>query len=439
MGLRFFDPKAGLRDGDYPNRVYALVDSVEEIDEETATIVFDCVEADWIDEMSPDAPPFADRVPGTDAGEYPLPDREISIVTIERSDLGISVAQSDWIELALGDVDEDGEVGQSFNLFADPIPRRLNKAEPVTGDTLTKLNHVAGWATVGADTEADIAAELNRRSADALAIYDVGQGAATAFLSGGAPILYFDIGGSAIGNQRSFPAHLTQFCFSFNPPIVLSHWDWDHWSSAMRDPRALTQSWVLPDQRSIGALGTTHATFLAQLKTQARKIMWWPPSLQSVRVSRLDATVHRANGNPKSRNETCLAVLRDRAGGRLARSVFLPGDAPFGAFGHTSILANPIDHVMVPHHGGRAPPTPVPAAQTKTRSHTIYSYGAGNIFMHPLPGTVKSLRPGWKRNAHTALRDDTGFGHVGIDLTGAGKLTTLPCGGNCHLRISNWI
>ena len=127
---------------------------------------------------------------------------------------------------------------QFHNLFQDPTERGVIDVRPAASSESAMLKRLAGWQDVEGAAPTDIEEVISRTEpVDAVAVYDVGQGAATALLSRGVPTLYFDFGGSALGNWRSFPEPLNQFCMTANPPVVLSHWDWDHWSSALRDHR----------------------------------------------------------------------------------------------------------------------------------------------------------------------------------------------------------
>lgn len=255
-----------------------------------------------------------------------------------------------------------------------------------------------------------------------------------ALLSHGVPALYFDLGGSAIGNWRSFPESLRQFCMTAQPPVVLSHWDWDHWSSALRDLRALEHPWILPIQDGAGDLGAVHARFLAMLKASGTDICWWHYGTLATASPRTGVTLFQAQGPRKSRNESGLALSIMQNG----REVLLPGDA---SLEYVCPSASSFDYLMVPHHGGRSSLRTIPSPNDRQRSHLVYSYGIGNSYLHPLPRTVRTLRRSWKKNAHTALRDSSGLGHVGIDLVAGNQQSKLPPCGNCmcQLGIRQWI
>ena len=83
----------------------------------------------------------------------------------------------------------------------------------------------------------------------------------------GLPICYFDLGCGVYRNARTRPENL-QFCNCYNPPIILSHWDADHWAGTNQDRRFLQSRWVAPRQ----SVGPSHTKF-------ANKILWSGGSL----------------------------------------------------------------------------------------------------------------------------------------------------------------
>ncbi len=420
-----------------PTAVYARVDQIEDDGDEGGTVLLDCIDRPWLEEHR-GGPPLADP----DAYEGDSPDHALSILAVDVLELrtaGMQMADGQWYELELGNPEEDVLIVDQYSaLFSDPNPRGVIRITPVDDHLKAELSYLAGWGGARSSAVVDIQNALSIHQAiDAVAIYDVGQGAATALLSNGVPGIYFDFGGSVIGNWRSFPQHLYRFCFTASPPIVLSHWDWDHWSSAIRDRAALNATWILPLQTASGSLGPVHARFLAMLNQRA-KVLWWDSALQQVPVSGTSARVVQSTGPGRNRNESGLALVVDRIPAtHLSRSVLLPGDASFRYL--EKQVGTQFDHVMVPHHGGKTDLMSLPTAHTVTRSHAIYSYGTANTFLHPNANTVKRYRQGWKRNTHTALRTSSGFGHVGINLTGINQLPPQPpCNGQCQLSIQHW-
>ena len=61
-------------------------------------------------------------------------------------------------------------------------------------------------------------------------------------------ILHFDVGSPISFNRHTVP---TDFKIDLPeaPPIILSHWDWDHLHAAFQRPHLLDCPWIVPDQR----------------------------------------------------------------------------------------------------------------------------------------------------------------------------------------------
>ena len=433
----FFNHPAEWPEPRFPPSVYARVDQIEEISEGEEVVIFDCIDVNWVEEFGGDGLALCDL-----KGELgQRADRALSIVVAEarpiRNKTG-PVAEDQWYRIDFDDLaDTDWFVEQYTAFFSDPNQRKAI-IEPICGALEDQLRNLAGWGQAMPSSMSDIKGALAQvTSPDAVAIYDVGQGAATALLTNGHPLLYFDFGGAAIGNWRSFPLHLTQFCFTAKPPIVLSHWDWDHWSSSLRDPEAFDVTWILPLQAQSGSLGSVHSRFLAKLYAQGTTLLWWDPKYRALSLPNANARIVKADGPPSSRNESGLALVVDKTT-QESQSVLLPGDASFAQL--ATNVGTTFDHMMVPHHGGKSDISILPQATTKSCSHQIYSYGVGNIFLHPRNDVVKAYRTVWKKNTHTALRSSSGFGHVWIDLIGnRATPASPPCNGKCRLSAQYWL
>ena len=424
-----------------PRPVYARIDQVEPLDDVEGAhslILLDCVDARWLDEIASSARHLSDA-------ELSQADSRISIVSIFSKDLNFveidSLNNSDdypgWFFLELGDPDEGSLAEQFHNLFQDPTERGVIKVRPVTDAEAAILKRLAGWHDIKASNRAEIEEALEVPcSVDGVAIYDVGHGAATALISVVGPALYFDVGGSAIGNWRSFPEPLRQFCTILQPPVVLSHWDWDHWSSALRDNKLMENCrWILPIQDRAGELGAVHARFLAMLKARGAKIYWWDYATPPISSS-AGFTVFRTRGSAKSRNESGLALRVDQNN----RTVVLPGDASLSSVRAGLGTGLPsLDYLMIPHHGGRSSLTSLPTPVSSSTSCIIYSYGVSNVYLHPLPKTVRAFRKSWKKSVHTALRDGSGLGHVGINLRELSVKRFRCASGRCQLGVRQWI
>jgi beta-lactamase superfamily II metal-dependent hydrolase len=456
----FFDPPGKLLDEPheprFPAFLLARVDQIEfdEESEEDGTVLFDCLEMDWVTEQGIDSPPIAARSEEEGGGV----DMALFILAIGLQGMRKLVgelANDAWYKFELGVPDKHRLIAEQYSaLFTDPNARGVISAQRIDDLSLKSLlDRLAGWDGAIASPAAEIDAALQPHGAvDGVAIYDVGQGAATALLSGVVPQLYFDFGGSVIGNWRSFPRHLSSFCFTSEPTIVLSHWDWDHWSSALIDRNALRQTWLLPVQRQSGPLGGVHARFLSLVR-QHGKVVWWDDAPRQIYIApTLQLRLFGAGGPRSDRNESGL-VLRLIEDGSPDPIVQLQGDA---ACANCDLTAHQhVEYLLAPHHGGKTDLGGLPGTQRNKTDYIIYSNGVGNTFSHPRSDTIKAFRTAYPKNAHCALRNHTGFGHVGIDLndhapresqvarerrlTERNANAELPCPGYCQLDIQQWI
>lgn len=417
-----------------PRRVYARVDHIERPSpDERRVVLLDSVDADWISGYWPIS--LVEPWGADEAGE------RVSVVETWldpgekhlKEDLGVPAEEDEgWLELELGDPGTGRPVRHYLNLYAAGLERAISSVSrppPSVEANLTSTTSLRELADAARD---EIEAVLQGiGAAEAAAIYDVGQGNCNALLRGAFPVLYFDLGGGVLQNAHTFPQALHEFCFTKEPPIVLSHWDWDHWSSANRDTRALASTWIVP--RHDNSLGPVHATFLGKIRSQGRALIW-PQAVDDISAG--DLTVLRCTGRPKQRNSSGLALLLERQSeGMWARMLF-PGDC---AYDHVPRSRLDYTHVVVPHHGGRTGSTFVPAPDGVTCGRLVYSYGANNSYGHPFPDVVRDHACLWATDLRTEARDSSGLGHIHLYWDEATPDAHPPCGGRlcqltCHQR-----
>ncbi|TLM97847.1 hypothetical protein FDZ71_17935 [bacterium] len=240
-------------------------------------------------------------------------------------------------------------------------------------------------------------------------VFNVGQGNCVAIASIPTfPHLYFDFGGGCYGNSSTYPTGL-RFCFSNNPPIVLSHWDKDHWVSGRKHPQAMSMKWIAPRQ----ILGFWDRKFASDLHNR-ENLLIWPSSLPSISfplviLLKLSGTNHRHNSG--------LVLIASVSGG----DVLCPGDAPYSLIPRAA--STNLVGLVASHHGGKCgrgnPPTPSAGG-----CRVVYSFGVPG-YGHPSPRSVaKHHRVGWTQ------RIDTPNGHAAVP-----SVNPLPmppaCGGYC--------
>lgn len=226
-----------------------------------------------------------------------------------------------------------------------------------------------------------------------VALYDVGQGACQAGLESflHLPALYIDFGGGVLTNRKTFPAEMVGYCFSRDPMIVLSHWDWDHWSSAYRHESSMSTLWLAPPV----PMKPIQQAFAADLYVRGSLAIWdssWPTEINAGCVK-----IERCTGHTS--NDSGLAVtLKPTA--RSKKNCLLPGDA---AYAHIpSVLAGAtFNGIAMTHHGGKlhSPDYPKP----KRGGASGLSVGPRNSYKHPFFETLSThLNMGWKLPLATA-------------------------------------
>ncbi|MBE7564152.1 hypothetical protein H7F10_14715 [Acidithiobacillus sp. HP-6] len=254
-----------------------------------------------------------------------------------------------------------------------------------------------------------------------LAVYNVGQGACLAVLTNSLqPALYFDLGGGCGTNAGTYPANF-QPCFTLNPPVVLSHWDMDHWISGDRHQSAQQLPWIVPRQ----ALGPSHMRFAQKLQSHG-SLNIWPNNLTSVITP--FGEIHKLP-NTLDRNNSGLVFVAKVGPHNDKVHVLCPGDAKYVKLIPQISLPHSLGGLIATHHGGLyrrdIPP------QASTNPHYIaYSYGQGNSYRHPHHQTVnKHLTAGWTTRRDSISGDQT------IPILGTLPGMPLCSGGRCSLTI----
>jgi beta-lactamase superfamily II metal-dependent hydrolase len=324
-----------------------------------------------------------------------------------------------WFEAFLDWTDQQDRI--YHNLFQEAAPVALKKARYLEPEEAARLD--AAFTLDGlAQGESPIKAQLSRikGAIDWVSVFDVGQGNANALCDHNeTPLLYYDLGGGVQKHATSFPSGLTDFCYAADPAVILSHWDWDHWSSGARFPSASLRKWIVPNQW----LGGVHATFAASLHG-AGNLLVWPT--HTTMISSGQVTIRKCTARGKARNHTGLAVEVTGPSGEAP--ILLPGDARYsaipGAVGrnYTSIVAS--------HHGADMGSNLLPIGRSLPGARTVYSFGAGNKFKHPTSiAKTRFNGAGWPQPAIAretcALRPR--LGHVGLSWTAGAPLPGHRC------------
>jgi len=328
-----------------------------------------------------------------------------------------------WYQLTLGDdgvpasVYDDPGADEPEATFVEDIAFLDGRSDPAkTLSRLVSLNSVPDAAVTSIEAAFS---GLPTDEPTHLAVYNVGQGSCAAVCTAdNVPIAYVDFGGGVTRNAKTYPASL-RFCFTQEPPVVLSHWDLDHWVSGKKHPNALDLTWIAPRQK----MGASHLKFATELQRRG-KLLIWPTGLATATTGH--GTLFKLQKH-RDRNYSGLVVVAEVGSPSAKVRVLCPGDAPYHRLPTAAVSG--LSGLVATHHGGlyRADSPPAPAS---TPGAIAYSFGTGNSYKHPHKLAVsRHASGGWTR------RRDTPNGHTALPA-----LPTLPlapaCGGiQCSLAI----
>jgi hypothetical protein len=404
----FGGPGAGDRGS---GRVYAAIevpdpgDEVGPADERGEPILLECVDTSWFYAVHNSAATWVDLY-----RTAPLSVLELTSYPLPAFPDDARPGDIVWFEFGYEYVPRGQSTGRVYTrLFSQGTPVRITFHEhrgidwPGDGPLGRRgwlTGELGGMSGLAHGTQALDAARScldQLANSSGVAIYDVGQGSCQALLDKvhHIPLVYIDLGGGVLGNSRTFPKSFRGMCFSNQPPVVLSHWDWDHWSSAYRFPKALDLDWIAPavPHKPI------QQAFAADLYVRGRLHLWqdsWPNQI-AVPGMRLE----RCTG--ATTNDAGLAVTLNTGYAR-GRNCLLPGDASY-RFIPSVIASERFSMLCMSHHGGRLHSKHYPLARRNAAA--INSSGAGNSYGHPLFATLgKHIESGWMMPAQTGFAGD---------------------------------
>lgn len=275
----------------------------------------------------------------------------------------------------------------------------------------------------GADININgLAVALHAADVNSVVVMDVGQGSGNKIRDGHDALLYyFDVGCGALFNARTAPADAAlNYDFTNQEPIILSHWDFDHWWAGYYKSNQDGRNchWLAPrqhvspiHQRVAATLGgNLHLWPADPAQTHIPNVNW----ADSAELNGPDTRLHfkHADGNyTNDRNGSGIGLIIERwVGYNNSRLCYLPGDAPFQGLdlANLNFRYNPQNHAVVATHHGSATnlaPLHIPAAQT-AHATIVYSYGPRNGYHHPRAGAVLDYHArGWDGAAGVNLTE----------------------------------
>lgn len=425
-------------------RAYARLDHYEPGADgsETVLLSFDLIDADWLDRQRVSDPFHRQKTaqaPGAEwrrwiqdaltSGlnpferaplfrlevDYPLHRQVFDAVALPAlSDPQFEVVAEglteSWFTFQLGTA-PGGMPAQLYpGLFAPAMNIR------VVGTLASRDLQDALMATFTLNYFSDISAQklmglLVNTSTNYLAVYDVGQGNANALLDVDClPTLYYDLGAGVYRNRHTTPSQLA-FCFTNDPPVLLSHWDADHWAGAYttRNPAnghtnnslpALHRTWIAPNQQ----MGPIQLGFACDLQTNGKLFIYDPqPPFLGTAQTLHGVELRFCLGTGTGRNATGLVLAVGDGQGHGGNNWLLTGDCDYRHFQQMLNLCELIA-VVVPHHGATPhPASMVPSPRPGHYARLLYSFGPGNVHgtvSHPTSACVSAHdAAGWTQVA----------------------------------------
>lgn len=270
--------------------------------------------------------------------------------------------------------------------------------------------------------------------------YHVGQGNCNAIVNQFEhPVLFFDLGWPIQTNIAGAPSPTPKLfdiqAFDEPAPVILSHWDWDHWAYALESwsydrnqkaaratwkARALERPWLVPAPDRAMKLGPSHYLLIMKLFQQRymgeRALHYWPK--QKDRLFAVHLTIIKCRTRKKDisyRNNSGLAMIVRIDDGWDRGLVLLPGDSEFDSMNLGDIppeLTRRLVGMVASHHGGKLNVFSIP--QTKAPNARLVISTGKNGYGHPNNRMLDNYGlQGWKDQCRT---NDSGIGHVGATL-----------------------
>jgi len=253
----------------------------------------------------------------------------------------------------------------------------------------------------------DLFDKIQVSSISGIRVFYVGQGDAIGLLNEKHEVvLYVDYGGlvdhpDKDNGYTNTSSTLPPWHDQDHIPVVLTHWDKDHYFSAKHVKEMLDSQWIVPDQ-SIGVQATKFSATLNNAYT-------WPEASPPLVLSfftingdeiRIEKIKERpVKSKSEDRNLTGLSITIIKVGVSTPyKFIQLPGDAPFHKIPEFYALQNDSDYFFIGgtayHHGSKrhwVKKTSKILGQPNIDAKVIYSYGPSNTYGHPSRTNYQTL------------------------------------------------
>ena len=335
-------------------------------------------------------------------------------------------------------------------------PVFIKEVRPVTNiRTRSKLNRFSRLQGGPRATKSQVKDLLNLAVSSIhspmIVVYDVGQANWNALVDtsncpNSAPTvrMFFDFGVPTGWNYGTLPTPpldpLASPTVDPSAPVILSHWDMDHWAGATFgqplygsrgltihwDPRAIdNRKWLVPNQgRSKSGQRVSPTSWRFALALYRRgNLMIWPTLMNSVQSSRGDWLVKcvPTPGVPSNNNNTGLAFSALLHPGWNGYTL-CPADAEYSSVFSNLPQQMKFFHLIASHHGGNLKhPRRVPLAQYGRFSRLVISHGAR--YGHP---TIAAKAAHTAKNWTMQYETNSRISRTGLQGSGTTALPGWP-------------
>jgi hypothetical protein len=440
------------------DRYYGFLTQIEEITYQGSTLKwslqFEIVPFEWMETAVLGMKGSIKSQPPLSPASLLVFDEEDPLIIANTFSINVKqMNEGDWYIITLG------RGGLSASRMSLKAPLKPNRTKGMLGiidkGRLKKLQD--RFRPRGKVNVAAIRNMLAQLLCHEVAVMDVGAaGCNLIYDNNGVPQLYVDIGLPMFFNWTSLPLinPATGFidvvnpgpCLANNPPVILTHWHWDHYTMAAfsNNAAALTnRPWIVPNQ----LIGPFANNIFLTVAPANRYIM--PALLGGVIGGNVQVIQCAAVGPANGFNNTGLAVVVTVDAINNLR-VLLPGDAAFQCIPGIGGIAG-IRWMNAAHHGSDTDLIAgmVPLPNVPNDGRIAYSYGitpgGWHCYGHPRPLAINTyhatgwggaMPPGAGRESATAeTGPNSGVARRG-NIMMSNNVIPPPCGvPNCPFHV----
>lgn len=452
------DDLASLKD--QPITIYALPAEVLAQEGLLGTMVFDGIETSSLDAAPNDLSLVDDSEWNPSTWMIALePDEIKGWPTLEQA------GEDTWLKISfkLAIDDKEGKSGAYLYPLEGPngprpklcllsVERLTNRRAVSRLDGFARLKGIKAASRRAIETIfRDALASLQK---PAVVVYDVGQANFNAVvdISGcpaqpPVPVLFFDCGAPHGRHYGTLPTPIIDPFpnAAAGSPVVLSHWDMDHWAGAATgqplygsqgiklnwSPAAMDRLWIVPNQgrRATGQKIRSTAWRLALALHRAGKLIVWPTLLNRISLphgSSIVKCVPAPGVRGKNNNSGLALIVRTHTQQRPEALTILPGDADYASLAiNYPQLYQPgmsFTGLVASHHGADlvgAPPQAMASWSRLAVSH-------GRCYGHPTPASLAAHKAaGWKFQYETHVRRQRRLANGMQQVSGSVVLGTI--------------